>query len=839
MLSLTPELDAFAAKQSKVQEDLERTLSGSARVALRKWGQKNWYKALLERGEKALRARYRLESGKPTSPAVRMAVLQFRRHAETVIKKTKKPTEASLYKQAKSIAASLSVSAINLAVIAAGKDDERTSLDKIWLSMEDEKVRPTHAAAHGQRVPYLRLFTVGGHKMSVPGDLRAPIKEWINCRCLIALVDRAEASVAAAGTSDVAPLDHTEELGVTMATKVKDPVEEVQPVEEDWSDFEDSGPSEVPAEPIPWYGPLAPEGVASGDGRKFAEGALSWRDLPLPFAWQRSNEPGHDGSVVVGNIQEIWRTGGLVYGSGVLLPEIPETEEFVTLIVNQAIRGISVDADDATVEFEMRDGGSVDDALDAAGEAGVNVEDIVQVFTQARICGATGCAIPAFQEAFLALGYPTADIMPTDGEAQFRDISSEERKRLAEEGKAMPDGSFPIANVEDLKDAIQSIGRAEDPDAAKAHIKKRARDLGHEELIPEEWAAIVAAAFVKTEDGPGWLTHPVDTDRLRDYWVRGPGAAKIGWGTPGDFNRCRANLAKYIKPNFLAGYCANRHYDALGFWPGRPVSADTQQFSGEEMTPMLHLVAAAPAEKLPASWFRDPLLIEPTALSVTEEGQVFGHVATWGTCHIGITGTCVTPPHSETDYAYFKTGAVLTDEGEIAVGHLTVGTGHADPDASALVAMAHYDNTGAAVADVVVGEDDHGIWVAGAVRPHATPEQIHDLRASALSGDWRRIGSNLEMVAALGVNIPGFPIPRMALAASGGVQQSLVASGIVTPVRVEQAETSLSVEEIVDLALQRQEERMAARRPESLARKAGRDPASKMKRLAAARNGGN
>ena len=44
----------------------------------------------------------------------------------------------------------------------------------------------------------------------------------------------------------------------------------------------------------------------------------------------------------------------------------------------------------------------------------------------------------------------------------------------------MPDGSFPIANVEDLKNAIQSIGRAKDPDAAKAHIKKRARDLGHE-----------------------------------------------------------------------------------------------------------------------------------------------------------------------------------------------------------------------------------------------------------------------------------------------------------------------------------------------------------------------
>ena len=60
--------------------------------------------------------------------------------------------------------------------------------------------------------------------------------------------------------------------------------------------------------------------------------------------------------------------------------------------------------------------------------------------------------------------------------------------------------------------------------------------------------------FVKTEDGPGWLTHPIDTDRLRDYWVRGPGAAKINWGVPGDFNRCRSQVAKYIKPQHLSGY---------------------------------------------------------------------------------------------------------------------------------------------------------------------------------------------------------------------------------------------------------------------------------------------
>lgn len=70
---------------------------------------------------------------------------------------------------------------------------------------------------------------------------------------------------------------------------------------------------------------------------------------------------------------------------------------------------------------------------------------------------------------------------------EAREFSQEERERLAEEGKAMPDGSFPIVTREDLENAIQAIGRASDPEAAKRHIKKRARELGLEELIPESW----------------------------------------------------------------------------------------------------------------------------------------------------------------------------------------------------------------------------------------------------------------------------------------------------------------------------------------------------------------
>lgn len=67
--------------------------------------------------------------------------------------------------------------------------------------------------------------------------------------------------------------------------------------------------------------------------------------------------------------------------------------------------------------------------------------------------------------------------------------SEEERMEMAKGGMALPDGSYPIKDEEDLKNAIMAYGRAKDKTKAKAHIKKRAMDLGKEDMIPEEWDA--------------------------------------------------------------------------------------------------------------------------------------------------------------------------------------------------------------------------------------------------------------------------------------------------------------------------------------------------------------
>ena len=189
----------------------------------------------------------------------------------------------------------------------------------------------------------------------------------------------------------------------------------------------------------------------------------------------------------------------------------------------------------------------------------------------------------------------------------------------------------------------------------------------------------------------------------------------------------------------------------------------------------------------PTEWFADPMLQGPTPLAVTADGQVTGHLALWNVCHFGIRDACRMAPKSRSGYKYFMDGTVLTADGsERRVGKITVGTGHANLRLGYVPAADHYDNTGNAVAIVAAGEDRFGIWVHGALTADASEARVAELRRSPLSGDWRPTPDGLELVAALAVNSPGFPI--VGFTASGDIQ-SLVAAGMV-----------LSEEEVAALA---------------------------------------
>jgi hypothetical protein len=167
-------------------------------------------------------------------------------------------------------------------------------------------------------------------------------------------------------------------------------------------------------------------------------------------------------------------------------------------------------------------------------------------------------------------------------------ISRRVRERLAGEGKALPDGSFPIRNAGDLKNAIRAYGRAKPGNRGKVkrHIMKRAIGLGKEELIPENWKGaasnldeIVASMKSRTEEygvlisAGGLDRNRGNAEKLRRYWVSGKGAAKIRWGAPGDWKRCVRYLSKYMGPR-SKGYCQLRHKEALGIYTATHAKRD-------------------------------------------------------------------------------------------------------------------------------------------------------------------------------------------------------------------------------------------------------------------------
>lgn len=222
------------------------------------------------------------------------------------------------------------------------------------------------------------------------------------------------------------------------------------------------------------------------------------------------------------------------------------------------------------------------------------------------------------------------------------------------------------------------------------------------------------------------------------------------------------------------------------------------------------LVAAGGPVDPPEAWFSDPHLDGPSPLTITPDGRIFGHLATWDTCHVGISGQCITPPRSATGYARFRVASTLTAEGTtIPTGVLFTATSHA-PTRGGLGISAvqdHYADTGTATADVAAGEDAYGVWVAGAMRPGLTAEQVRAARGSVLSGDWRTHGGRLELVAALHVNVGGFPVPHAQLVASGS-QVALVAAGARRSLALAQGRTAqldeAGVARIVATEMQRQ-----------------------------------
>ena len=549
------------------------------------------------------------------------------------------------------------------------------------------------------------------------------------------------------------------------------------------------------AEPGAWSGVLIVEDVESGDGRMFAGGSLKVAPLPLPLMWQKQTASGHETAVQVGRIDEVWREDNRIYGAGVFDLDGPDGQEAYRQVEAKFLRGVSGDVDkvknaDVEMIFPKVTGDETDEDI-----AKLFSDPEVTVFHNGRLRGATLVQFPAFVEASISLDGPstpvetvTAQVSETQ-ELSVQD-STVEMTAFPDHDTASDDATWDAAAMEARLDSPMAVETAADTYAwydsdavVDGMITKSALKFPHHEI---------------SEDGT-------------------PGAANLTACSSaiGALHGARGQEPSIPEDERQAVYDHLAHHL-------READVEPPAFTIQEhghIHQRAELTACGCLDEAPApEMFQNPELSEPTPLTV-DGIRVFGHAALKGTCHTGFSGQCVTMPQ-EGSHDYFLLGETLCADGStVATGTITLGTGHASTGGGVTPfdAIKHYDNTGTVVADITTGEDQFGLWFSGAIRPGVSPIKLRSLRAAKLSGDWRKFGNKLRLVALLAVNVPGFPVPRMRTAMSQGRQTALVAASINTV-------------DLDDIESRKQEDALCSVIA-SLSRRIGRDPETRMSAL--------
>jgi len=571
-----------------------------------------------------------------------------------------------------------------------------------------------------------------------------------------------------------------------------------------------------------WQMPIAVIGKPTGDGRQFDAGALSHRDLPLPLRYVASDSGGHANAVIVGHIASIGKEkAGMLPAKG----EFYDDESWPEDVRNAAtaamkftqnkVIGPSVDLDTAEMErvpepkayavWKKAQAGKLKAAKMAhGGDCGCGGPVMaaegydgphLKMVRSGRVASATLVHIPAFAEL--------------SGHAKLIPIDSSDPNVDGTTSSAMVAGALVEldwadvvwdAKIENdaemagnvLSDGAVAPGKAVSPIPNRKTKKKPNVDGSQDtqemadegsgiELSDEEFAKRRLPSQTKQKSG-GAETPGGDGEQ-------GQGGGGMGGGTYAAPDVTKAGVrselddADFVDPDgrrFPIATCADIPDAVSSYGRAKPqipyakfkarLTAIAKRKGCEGSLPdnwkagakMAALLAGAAPDAPPKEWFDDPKLSGPTPLHIADDGRVYGHLAAWDTCHVGIGDSCTVAPKSRTDYAYFHTGEVATADGaRIPVGRLSYGKGgHAGPNLGYRAAAEHYDSTTSLGALVRAGEDQFGIWVAGALVPEADDAAVRTMRATPLSGDWRRIGGNLEMMAALHVITPGFPIPR-------------------------------------------------------------------------------
>lgn len=536
---------------------------------------------------------------------------------------------------------------------------------------------------------------------------------------------------------------------------------------------------------IRYRGPIAPVDKLTGDRRMFGADSLSFRTLPRPGNFQLKTSAGHAESVTVAKLERVYFNNDAWWGEGRFLDPriVPEVNRAVYLL-KEKVYGPSVDVSDVTYEIIPHPD---------------RPDQTVVRFTKGKVMGFTLVSFPAFSEVEIMVDdFDSFDSLTAAGINIPFAVNNNNWKRMplgprdqdwnADDaiGRLIEWSGGAPAKYRTAFLYVDDKGEPTSRDSYRLPIA----DVVDGRLVLMPRAVYAAAALLSGAHGGLPNIEDGEKDRLRDIITEIYSMFQQSWNDPrvkppwlrGGRDQHGEPLAVIELPlNVEREELIRKFLDGELKVLGDPEPVRQADEAHDKEKPMEWLAAAAAPVKPPAAWFSDPRLSGPTPLTVDEDGRVYGHLAAWNVCHTGIGNRCIMAPRSNAEYRHFKVGSLLLDSGDtIPVGKITLGGGHADPQLGYVPAAEHYDNSCAAVAVVSCGEDKHGIWISGATVAGLSEERIAELRRSPLSGDWRRVNGNLELVAALAVNSPGYPVLR-ACAEDLEIDETLLAAGIVVP----------------------------------------------------------
>lgn len=535
---------------------------------------------------------------------------------------------------------------------------------------------------------------------------------------------------------------------------------------------------------MPCWGVACVEGLPDGGDpkRMWSPGALVFAPTPFPFKVQFREDEGHEGSVIAGRVDAIWRDGALIRWLGTMDSAGRDGAEAQRLISGNFMRGVSIKADDiAEPEVELIYG--------PIGGAPAPVDEVVEL-------GADDAA-------------DCVDCDAEGGECEFC---------MSPKHRGPCKGQKQGKKRETMQDKRNKLIKPMPESATATRLRASHQHAPGHRASATDGAVVADGATLEGE-----MVAPIPAPAKPSMVIYHHGRVR--------------SITMVAEPAWVE--CTV----SLGPSPfSAPVIPESSPLAEVEALAMEAEAMPAPSgavvvaagysitipELWPEWWFAEPspgemAMVSSGAIQITPEGRVWGLLAPAGVDHRGFRGSgrAVQVPRG-VDYSEWQNKACIVagaDGGvyKINAGTVTFGCGHASPTdprrADPSWAAEHYENSCSVAMRARAGENRYGTWFAGGLAHGLTASSFEQIMGCALSGDWQ--GGRLK--AALLVPCEGFPT-----AVTASVREKmgvLVASSV--PIQFQEPEPDHSLDWAFALVASARFDELAGERFDEIASERG------------------